>query len=322
MASTVVMKVIDVPVSSSCNVATGKFALTTKSVVGFDSVYNKNQATGGTDVEINADLIRRYYLSLRGSSPAVPTGIAKILRDKFPSVADSYVVYGNDPLNVRGSTSAGATDVYVIGSSLSTVTENVIFNGVGQVTPLRYQPVSSITSISGYVQGTDYVLEKTSDGNAKSIRASDGPVWLSTATTTPVLYSSITVVYVYNSLLTILQASFDQADTDVIGRDLLFKEGTEVQIALSAQLRVRPGYSVSATQSAVVNTIFTMINALLLGEGVEESDIQAVARSFAAVDNFIITLLDRTGGTGAADIAISANEYARIANPNLIITTI
>lgn len=308
--------------SSSANVAPGRITKPLRSLVGFDSVTNREGASGGTDVELNGDLIRRYYLSLRGSSPAVTTGILKILKDKYPSVTDALIVHGSNPLNIRAASDAGAVDVYVIGSVNSVATENVIFNGVGQVMPLSNQPVSSITSIGSYIQGTDYELSKTTGGNADSVRAEDGPIWLVGAASTPTLYATLTVSYVYNSLLTLLQSGFTQDDSYVIGRDLLFKEADQVDIDISGQIKIRPGYNVSATLSAVNNTILTMINAMQLGDDVELSDLQAAVRSYAAIDNFVVTNMSRVGDSGTTDVAIADNEYARLDASNLLITVV
>lgn len=308
--------------STAGNVAPNRITRPLRALVGFDAVFNRDAATGGTDAELNGDLIRRYYLAIRGASPAVQTGISKILRDKYSSVLDSLVVYGNSALNVRSATDGGAVDVYIIGSVTSTITENVIFTGVGQVLALQNQPVTSIISIGSYIQDTDFVLEKSTDGNADSIRASDGPMWLPTATSTPTLYATLTVVYTYNSLLSTLQAAFTQPDLEVMGRDILFKEADQVDIEISAQIKVRAGYNVSNTLSAVTNTILTYVNGLKLSEDVELSDLQAVVRSYVAVDNFIVNTLAVVGGTGTSDVLIEDNQYARLGVADLTITTI
>lgn len=308
--------------ASASNVAPGRINRPLRALVGFDSVTNRDAATGGVDTESDSALIRRYYLSIRGASPAVTTGISRILRDKYPSVVDSLVVYGNNVLNTRAATDTGAVDVYIIGSSITTITENVIFMGTGVVMPLTYQPVMSIVSIGAYVQGTDFNLVHTNTGYANSTRAADGPQWSPTAATTPTLYDTLTVVYTYNSLMSTLQAAFTQPDSLVVGRDILFKEATQVDVQLTAQLKVRPGYNVAATLAAITSSISVFINNMILSQDVELSDIQAVVRSYVAVDNFIISLMAKVGNTGTTDIIIADNEFTRIAPANLNVTTI
>lgn len=302
------------------NVAPNRIIRALRPLNGFDTVFNRDAASGGRDAETNGQLIERYFLSLLGTSPSVVDGIKKILRDKFPDVEDSNVVFGNSSLNVRASTDGGAVDVYTIGSTLTTVVETVIFPGSEQLIKLAKQPIESISSIGSYVQGTDFVLVKDSTGYAGSTKAGDGFKWLSTATTTPAIGSAIVVTYVYNSLMQTLQNSFAQDDKNMPGRDILFKTADQVDVTLSATLKIRSGFSVSTVTSAVTSAILSLINGLKLGDDVEASDIQAVVRAFSGVDNFIITNLAKVGAVGTADISIDPDEYARITTGDLIIT--
>lgn len=304
------------------NVGPGRAIRPLRPLVGFESVTNRDAASGGRSAESDAELISRYFVSLTGTSPAVVNGITKVLRNLYPNVIDSYVVYGNDALNVRSDDDGGAVDVYTIGSSPVTVTESVVFPGTGQPIPLNKQPVLSISSITGYVQATDYILYSDQSGYAGSTSAGDGPYWLTSAVTTPTIGSSINVTYTYNSLQTTLQSAFSAANNETAGRSLLFKQGVEKKIAIAAQLKPAAGFIGSTIATLVNDAILTAINEYKLGDDVEESDIQAIARSFSGVDNFIITQLSLVGSAGVADIILSPKEYARILQANLTITPI
>lgn len=303
------------------NVAPHRVVRPLRPLVAFDGVTNPEPATGGRGEETDDELISRYFISLAGTTPTTPRGITKILRDLFPEVVDSLVVYGNNPLNLRSGTDSGAVDVYTIGDVLVSRTESVTFTGVGQVLPLQFQPVSSIASVTGYVQGVDYVLSLDTSPYGGSTRGKDGVYWLPTASP-PAIGSSISVIYTYNTLQTTLQAAFNAEEYTAAGRDVLFKRATEVRVAITAQLRVASGFTAATIQSLVNDAILSELNGYLLGEDVEVSDIQAIARSFTSVDNFIITQCSKVGGTGVADIPIAVNEYARIVQSNLTITLI
>lgn len=307
--------------STAGNVASNRIIRPLRPLNGFDSVFNRDVATGGKDPETNSELIDRYFLSLVGTSPGVVNGIKKILRDQYPQTIDSNVVFGNNPMNVRGATDGGAVDAYVIGVTSISTTENIVFSGVDQVIPLTKQPIISLVSAGSFVQGTDFVLVKDTSGNKGSTRAEDGIKWLTTGSA-PALGAVVSVTYTYNGLMQQLQDAFATDEKNVPGRDLLFKAATEVGITLSANLKIRPGFSVTAVTAAVSTAILSLINDSKLGADVEASDIQLVVRSFSSVDNFVITNLAKVGATGLTDIAISDNEYARMQTGNLILTVV
>jgi hypothetical protein len=307
--------------AGNANVSANRIIRPLRPLVGFDTVFNRDAASGGSDIETNAQVINRYYLSLMGTSPGTVYGINKTLRDQYLNVADSNVVFGNNPANIRSATDGGAVDVYIIGSIPLTATENIVFPGANQIIPLSYQPVNAILSAGAYVQGTDFELVDDTSGYSNSNRASDGIRWLPSGSS-PTIGDVVTVTYTYNSLVSSLQSAFLADDRNVPSRDILFKVGDQVDITVSANIKIRSGFAVSTVTSAVISAIENLINSNKLGDGVEASDIQAVVRSFSSVDNFIITNLSKVGETGTADISLSDNEYSRIESADIILTVI
>lgn len=307
--------------AAGANVGANRVTRPLRPLVGFDSVFNRDEASGGGDVESNTALINRYYLSLMGTGPSTTRGISKILRNIYNSVLDSSIICGNNPLNVRSATDGGAVDVYIIGGTPTTTTESIVFPGVEQIIPLSHQPVNAILSAGTYIQGTDFVLVKDTGGYAGSESASDGIRWLSTGTF-PAIGSVVVVTYTYNSLLGTLQAAFLDDDKAVPGRDILFKTGTQVPITLTGSIKIKPGFSVTSVISAVTSAIMNLINVNKLDADVEVSDIHGVVRSFSSVDNFIIQNLSRVGQMGTSDVAIAGNEYATLLSSDIILNII
>lgn len=319
--------VVAVTAGTTGNVGATRISRPLRPLVGFDSASNPDAASGGRDRESNADLTRRYLLAILGRDVSTPTGIERYARDNFPSVEDILAVYGNNPLLTRSGATAGAVDAYTVGDELVTRTETLTFVGINQLMSISYPPVRTIASVENlttpatYVEGTDYTVELDTSDLAGSTRASDGVRFIASG---PVAGDAIRIQYVSNNLIRRLQATFEQDDVAVFGRDLLFKEGLRVDLILEANLRVGAGYSTTTVPVAVENAIIDYINALLLGEDVEQSDIQGIVRQISGVDNFVITRLVRNpAATGAADIVIADNEFARItAGPDLVITLV
>lgn len=323
---------ISVPVQATAEGSVGRVGATRirrplRPLVGFDSVSNASAAEGGLSRETNADLINRYLLAVLGRNLATPTGIEKYARDNFPDVIDVGLVYGADALLTRQSSEAGAVDAYLIGEQLVTRTENLEFYGFNQLLPVSFAPLHVVSSVTAgattYTVGTDYEVVFDATGAAGSTRAVEGIRFLSTAASPPAAGSAVTVEYTSNNLIANLQATFDQDNVRVLGRDLLWKEGIQVAVVLEARLRVAAGFSTTTVSAAVTSAIQDFINALDLGDDVELSDLQGEVRRIPGVDNLLIDRLVRdAAATGAADLAIGANEYARITVADLVVTLI
>lgn len=293
----------------------------------FDEVSNTTATTGGRDRETNAELIDRYLLAVLGRDLTTPTGVRRFALDNFPDTVDVLTVFGSNPLLTRTDTNAGAVDAYVLGSSTVTRRENLTYLGVNQLMTVSFPPLVSVTSVvegaTTFIEGTDYEVVFDDSDLAGSTRATEGVRFLAAGTQPSAPGAAVTVTYTSNQLIRNLQTEFELDNVFVFGRDLLIKEGLQVDIILEADLRVSSGFSTSTVSSAVNTAVLDFINALNLGDDVEESDIQGAVRRVSGVDNFIITRLVRSAtDTGATDVLIADNEYARIAQADLVITLI
>lgn len=294
----------------------------------FDSVSNPAPTQGGRDAETNAELIERYLIAILGRELSTPFGVAKYARDNFPDVQDLLTVFGNNPLLTRAAEEAGAVDAYVLGEELTTQTDNLTYLGPGQLIAVTSPPLVRVDSVvrvassTTYTENTDYTVVFDTTGNAGSERAHDGIKFLPGAALL-VPGDIVAVTYTYNNLIRALQAGFEQDDTFVQGRDLLFKRGTQVNVILEAQLHVTTGFSTTSVLALVQTAVEAFINGLKLGADVEISDVQGVVRRITGVDNFIVTrLVKDPAASGTVDLIIADNEYARIATADLVLTLI
>lgn len=289
-------------------------------LVGFDSVTNINRTSTVSDVETNDDLLERYRISIIGTQSATRGGLRRTLLSNFTDAGDVLVVNAGDPLITRSGENSGAVDVFITGSQDTSRTDTQEFLGLSQVIPLDNQPVISITGIAGFVQGTDYEFVKDTTGVSGSTRAQDGIQFIPGGSS-PSVGSSISVDYLQDVLVANMQSFLADEDNDVGGQDALVRNGTQVDITITSQLVILPGFSFSVVQPAVITAISTFINALRLGEDVERSDLQAEVRQISGVDNFIFSILDRVGNTGNADVSIEKNEFARIVTGDITVTS-
>lgn len=294
---------------------------------GFDSVFNKSPSSGGRDRETNNELIERYLIAILGRRLATPTGIEKFVRDTQADVEDILSVFGANPILTRDSDDAGAVDVFLIGNQLITASDNITFLGVGQVLEITNPPLFSISSvISGattYIEGDDFETVFDLTGVSGSSRSIDGIRFLAGGTNVlPAIGDTVTVQYIYNNLIRSNQVIHDtDRDVIVMGRDLLFRNGVQVNVAIEANLTLLPGFSTTVIQNTVIQTISDFVNGLELGDDVERSDVQGEVRRITGVDNLVFTRFSKvTDLVGVADIPIEDNEFARIDSADLLVT--
>lgn len=302
-------------------------------LVGYDSVTNKEASQQGRDRYSITEVIDLYLLAVSSRQLSVPQGSEFYVRDKFSGVEDIHEVFGTDALLTRGADDAGAVDAYVVGENLVTQTDSLIFLGVGQKIYMSIPPVVRVDSVvfdgTELVEDEDYEVALDTGGNAGSTRARDAIRILPACTElvanggTLEAGGVLSVQYVYNSLIRDLQADSTDPEVQVEGRDLLYKMGTRVDVYLTAELRVFSTFNYTTVSSSVEDVISEYINGLGLGDDVEIFDLNAAVSRVSGVDNFTITRLVRTAaGTGADDISVAGNEYARIEDANLILTQV
>lgn len=316
------------------NVPSNRATRPLRPLIGFDQVFNRDPATGGRDATADTDVIEQYLIAITGTGEATPDGTRRSVRDLFTASQDSLLVYGSDPLLTRAATDAGAVDLWVLGDQPTTRTDIATFVGVGQPIPLLQQPIESVVSVvSGvttFLQGTDFDLILDTGIYARSTRGQDAVVFR-VGGAVPVLGQPVTIQYVQNALMTTIQSLMTTFDHDCMGRDLLVRWAQEVDVTISANLKVRAGYNPSDVINLAINNITTFINGLLLngrnpsvsdGGALEKSDIDAQVRMISGVDNFVFIKFDKVGGIGNIDIPITKNQFPRIGLADLTITPI
>ena len=309
-------------------VGAGKITIPQRNLSNFDAVTNRIASTGGQDEETNSQLVQRYLIRILGTDISTPTGIVRFVKDFFSLVQDAAISYGLDVDLIREEDDAGAADLWTLGESIASYTETVYYPGLDQLIVLEKQPVRAITTVvdgvpNTYVEGTDFDFVEDTSIWYGSIRGMDG-IRFKSGGSAPSLNAPLTITYSYNGLIENLQSFFEEEDFETVGRDLLFREGDEVDIVLEAELTVSSGDPTTVLNN-VLTAISNYINTVTATSGglthnVEEFDINREVAKVLGVDNFIISQLSKEGDSGVQDIAIADSEYARITSANLNVT--
>lgn len=139
------------------NVGVNTITSLVSSVPGIDSVTNSTASTGGTNVESNTAFAARIQIKLEGNNVGTQDGIISLM-DTNPSVIEAVVVGPNDPAMTRNQF-GGSVDVYIEGQILSTVVDTPQYSATGDQTfVLSHQPATSVSSITGIVNGSPYTF--------------------------------------------------------------------------------------------------------------------------------------------------------------------
>jgi len=314
---------------TTTRVAANRVKRPLRPLIGFDSVTNPRDSTGGLPSESNQDVGDRRLLRIQGTDLSTPPGISRFARQVFSNIQDAYVVYGNDPFLTRADFDAGAVDIWVLGSSALERTVTVPFPGKLVPIVLDRQPVVDVVSVSfgvNYTQGVDYAYVEDPGVRARSTKGLDAIVFLANGAA-PAVGDPLTITYRYDNLVIALQSLFQQPTYKVTGADPLFRSGRQVSIAISGNLKVSAG----DPQQVLIEARQALLDALngtptfrgyRLDQDVEAFDLSAILSRVGGIDNFTFTLLARAGQVGVADIPIQPNEYARLNDSNLSLTLV
>ena len=324
---------IEVPIKAlipgdAGRVASGSITSLQRQIPGLSAVYNKSATSAGKDAESNIEYARRIQLALLGTDRGTINGLRRFaLADQ--RVVDALVVMAGDPLMTRDEDVAGAVDVYILGDELTISTQQEAYDGL-DITfdhePLLFSTptVSVVGSVVGVlVEGTHFFIVKD-PVLGDSAKSRDTLRWNRAATGLPALPTAnaggemISLQYTFDKLIADLQSRLEVPDNDVLA-NVLFRRAVQVDITLSATIKVSPDTTISVLSDKIRSAIRGFVNTLGLGENVVPSDLDLVIRSIPGVDFVFLPfdVLDKIGGTGSNIVPIEKNQYAQISDTNI-----
>ncbi len=319
--------VIQVPIEAVEEGAAGNtpadtITVPTTSTQGFSFVTNPKAATGGRDLENDADFGARLLRKWQAIGRLTEAGVEESVIKAFPEVEDIYVAKGSDSLAVRGK---GYTDVWIKGTTVAQITET--FNSYnnpdfpGSVKPSKH-PVLDIVSVDSGVA----VLRK--DGTsaiAGSAQAKDAIQF----TTIPIF--PVQVTYTYDSKIGDVQGVFNDPAKAPLNQEevvdvitairapILAKAGVPVEFDYTAVVMVVPGQDPTTTRANAAQAVTNFAANYKFEESSFVSDLDQIVEETAGILRISsVPLFAKAGQSGRADeLKVAKNQYLVPRNINI-----
>ena len=251
-------------------------------------VTNVTSTTGGTDGETDDELRSRGLSVLQGSNVGTKAGY-EILVETVPQIVMAIVVDPNDPEMERVADGGGA-DVWIYTEETSQATLSYTYPSGELTKVLDYRPVLNISSVTSngilLIPGVDYNFVEDTGVYSRSIYANDRLYWI----ITPAVGSAIVIEYTYSDLISTLQTLVDSTTNHIVGADILIKASYSAEVNITMVVEVFPGYDPIEVTANVNTVVAALIDSLMLGETVQQSDVIALAESTPGVDSVVLPL--------------------------------
>ena len=104
----------------------------------------------------------------------------------------------------------------------------------------------------------------------------------------PQIGSTVDINYLYNGDIQTLQDYINQSSLNVVGANILVKNGLRSKLFLTINIKLFSGYDFPTVKSKVASAIMQYINTLQVGAGVQLSDIIVVAQTGRGTDYTIL----------------------------------
>jgi hypothetical protein len=295
------------------NVAQGTITVMSQGLRYIDGCVNKISASGGSEIESNAQLIDRIKGAVRGGySSSTLDSLKYSLLVLFDSIADMSIEKVSPVIE-------GTVDVYYKGVELETVVEKTYWYGLDIY--LKNRPVREVVRVASgaveYQQGVDWMFVKDVTSAWRGTdKARDRIVWISN--NRPGTGAEVTIEYVYNRLGKRLVDWAKYDENRFIEPIVMYREAVAVAVEMEADVRLYKGYG-SATIESIKDVIYAYVNSdLMLGQSLEVADvIEIVMSKVKGIDNIVFRKFCRLGEDKVEDLSIEKSQYFTVSRDNI-----
>ena len=252
------------------------------------NIINKTATVGGTDEESDADLRARGLSVLMGSNVGTKDGY-EILVEAIDGVQSTIVIDPNDTEMVRVKDGGGA-DVWIATSSFTEVTDTYDYTSGEVYHNMIQQPVKYVAAITEngnlLVPDYDYKFLRDSGVYERSIYSNDKVVWITNRTAG----NPIVVTYGYGDVINTAQGIINDNKSHIVGVEVIAKLCYEATVNITMMIEVLSGYDPTIVANYVNGNVTSFIDALPLGNEIQQSDIVAIAEAVTGVDSVVLPL--------------------------------
>lgn len=302
------------------------------SIPGIDFITNPVPTAGGAETETNVDYVNRYRERLRGTDYTSYGGMLRIVDDpenQFGAVQDRLLIKAGDPLMTRDEGLGGMVDIYILGESLFTVSQRIVYhdsvNSSTGYLQLVECPVALVNSVASEVIQTttgttqiiysDAVLVKdTTSEYSGSIYSQDKIKF--DPNNKPVDGDVIIVNYTYNKLIKDIQGFFNIDRNRAPNSDVLIREAKLVQVTIGATVSIDQSLTFNEIAQEAIDAIESFVDRSLLGEGFTKFDIVNILDDVDGITNVSLNqviidsedeIIDENG-----DVVVPSTSYVRV----------
>lgn len=262
------------------NVSIGTIVKLGQIITGIDSCYNYVATTGGTDEENNTDYATDISVVIQGGSVNTYNALLKLI-DHYDGVID-YKIY--HPNSTDYLSESGYVFIFIRGNQLSSMSETMTYSNTLSYYGLKYKPVNSIISVNAKVNNNDvilrnnidyYLFKDTDSIYSYSNKSSDGLEFIiDDESKNPDPNSNFIVSYTYNSLITNIQATIDEAIKDLlILGNIIVKEATGINIIINIDMKLKYQYNNINIQNTILSDLQNYLNSTEINGTIKQSTI-------------------------------------------------
>lgn len=258
------------------------------------TVENRTAIEGGSFAETDADLISAIKETSLVRERGLPQGLLTEIRN-VEGVNNAVT----DAVLVTATTGRAEKIIYTIGEQLL-ATEEIFAASAGNVYSFGNLAVRSITSVILDNQPLDPFAYDFNYSNQTLIVDSE---ILETG-------RNVRVAYVYNAAVNLIQAQFQNTETDLFGTTITVREAVRIPIKISMSLVLQPSFSILNVEPKARRFVLETINVTSFTSAIaRQALIESVLANIAGVVSVSISEFNTVAAASAQVEVVEFQEF-------------